>query len=140
MSLAGGEDGLDAVRGILRDAPRFLNPQGVLVVEIGHNRDACELAFPRLPFLWLDTGSSTESVFLLKREDTRRRPLMSARTGGELLVASLVAQGATHAFGVPGESFLPVLDALHDVARPAELRGLPAGRRRGVHGGGLRAS
>ncbi len=40
---------------------------------------------------------------------------MSARTGGELLVASLVAQEATHAFGVPGESFLPVLDAFHDV-------------------------
>ena len=40
---------------------------------------------------------------------------MSARTGGELLVASLVEQGATHAFGVPGESFLPVLDAFHDV-------------------------
>jgi ribosomal protein L3 glutamine methyltransferase len=69
IALAGGDDGLDAVRGILRDAPRFLNPQGVLVVEIGHNRDACELAFPRLAFLWLDTGSSTDSVFLLKRED-----------------------------------------------------------------------
>jgi acetolactate synthase-1/2/3 large subunit len=41
---------------------------------------------------------------------------MSARTGGELIVASLIAHGATHAFGVPGESYLPVLDALHDVA------------------------
>ncbi|HEY1326137.1 MAG TPA: thiamine pyrophosphate-binding protein [Casimicrobiaceae bacterium] len=40
---------------------------------------------------------------------------MPARTGGELVVASLLAQGATHAFGVPGESYLAVLDALHDV-------------------------
>ena len=40
---------------------------------------------------------------------------MTARTGGELVVAGLLAQGATHAFGVPGESYLPVLDALHDV-------------------------
>ncbi len=39
---------------------------------------------------------------------------MTERTGGELLVASLVAQGATLAFGVPGESYLAVLDALHD--------------------------
>ena len=39
---------------------------------------------------------------------------MTSRTGGELVVASLLAQGATHAFGVPGESYLPVLDALHD--------------------------
>ena len=37
------------------------------------------------------------------------------RTGGEILVANLVLQGATHAFCVPGESFLAVLDALHDV-------------------------
>ncbi len=40
---------------------------------------------------------------------------MSMRSGGEILVASLIAQGARMAFGVPGESFLAVLDALHDV-------------------------
>jgi len=40
--------------------------------------------------------------------------LAISRTGGEILVANLLAQGATHAFCVPGESFLPVLDALHD--------------------------
>ena len=39
------------------------------------------------------------------------RPL---RSGGQILVASLLAQGATQAFGVPGESFLAVLDAMHD--------------------------
>lgn len=36
------------------------------------------------------------------------------RNGGQLLVESLVALGATRAFGVPGESYLAVLDALHD--------------------------
>ena len=41
---------------------------------------------------------------------------MSSRTGGEILVANLLAQGVTHAFGVPGESYLAVLDALHDAA------------------------
>jgi acetolactate synthase-1/2/3 large subunit len=41
---------------------------------------------------------------------------MTLRTGGEILVANLIAQGATHAFGVPGESYLAVLDAMHDVA------------------------
>jgi acetolactate synthase-1/2/3 large subunit len=40
---------------------------------------------------------------------------MQARSGGEILVASLVSQGVTHLFGVPGESYLPVLDALVDV-------------------------
>jgi acetolactate synthase-1/2/3 large subunit len=41
---------------------------------------------------------------------------MNTRTGGEILVANLVVQRATHAFGVPGESYLAVLDALYDVA------------------------
>jgi acetolactate synthase-1/2/3 large subunit len=40
---------------------------------------------------------------------------MALRSGGEILVANLLAQRATHAFGVPGESFLAVLDALYDV-------------------------
>ena len=69
IALAGGDDGLDAVRTILKDAPRFLSPGGALVVEIGHNRAAAELAFPRLPFVWLETPSSPDSVFLVKRED-----------------------------------------------------------------------
>ena len=40
---------------------------------------------------------------------------MTLRSGGEILVANLIAQGTTHLFGVPGESYLPVLDALYDV-------------------------
>jgi acetolactate synthase-1/2/3 large subunit len=40
---------------------------------------------------------------------------LPARTGGEILVANLLNQGASLAFGVPGESYLAVLDALHDV-------------------------
>jgi ribosomal protein L3 glutamine methyltransferase len=69
IALAGGEDGLDAVRVILRDAPRYLNPGGTLVMEIGHNRAAVEAAWPRLPFLWLATASSEDSVLALKREE-----------------------------------------------------------------------
>ena len=38
----------------------------------------------------------------------------ASRTGGEILVDGLLAQGATTIFGVPGESFLAVLDAIHD--------------------------
>jgi ribosomal protein L3 glutamine methyltransferase len=69
IALAGGEDGLDAVRTILEEAPRFLNPGGTLVVEVGHNRPSVEHAFPRLPFVWLETAVSPDGVFLLKRED-----------------------------------------------------------------------
>jgi ribosomal protein L3 glutamine methyltransferase len=69
LALVGGDDGLDAVRTIVKDAPRFLAPDGVLVVEIGRNREAAETAFPRLPFVWLSTPSAEDSVFLVRRED-----------------------------------------------------------------------
>jgi ribosomal protein L3 glutamine methyltransferase len=69
LALEGGEDGLDAVRVILRDAPRYLAPGGTLVVEVGHNRDAVESAWPRLPFMWLATPSTDDAVFALRRED-----------------------------------------------------------------------
>jgi len=72
LALAGGDDGLDAVRTILRDAPRFLAPGGTLVVEIGHNRTGAEAAFPRLPFVWLEAAAATDAVFALKREDLER--------------------------------------------------------------------
>jgi len=38
----------------------------------------------------------------------------SPRSGGQILVDQLVIHGVDHAFGVPGESYLEVLDALHD--------------------------
>jgi ribosomal protein L3 glutamine methyltransferase len=69
IALAGGDDGLDAVRVILAEAPRHLALGGTLVVEVGHNRDAVEQAFPRVAFVWLETGSSSDSVFLVRRED-----------------------------------------------------------------------
>ena len=39
---------------------------------------------------------------------------MAQVTGARLLVDCLLEQGVTTAFGVPGESYLAVLDALHD--------------------------
>ena len=69
LALAGGEDGLDAVRTILARAPEFLHPEGLLVVEVGQNREATEALFPRLPFTWLSTESSDEAVFLLRRDE-----------------------------------------------------------------------
>jgi ribosomal protein L3 glutamine methyltransferase len=69
LALGSGEDGLDATRQILALAKDHLNPGGLLVVEIGHNRDALEAAYPNLPFTWLDTEGGDQFVFMLRRED-----------------------------------------------------------------------
>ncbi|WP_367440739.1 50S ribosomal protein L3 N(5)-glutamine methyltransferase [Snodgrassella alvi] len=68
LALGSGEDGLDVTRQIIQQAARYLNPHGVLVVEIGHNREILEQAFPELPFTWLSTSGGDGFVFLLSRE------------------------------------------------------------------------
>jgi ribosomal protein L3 glutamine methyltransferase len=68
LALAGGRDGLDLVRKIISAAPGFLGPQGVLVMEIGHNREVLERAYPRTPFTWLETSAGDGFVFLLTRQ------------------------------------------------------------------------
>ncbi|PKO85703.1 MAG: 50S ribosomal protein L3 N(5)-glutamine methyltransferase [Betaproteobacteria bacterium HGW-Betaproteobacteria-12] len=69
LALGSGDDGLDFTRIILRQAKQHLNPEGLLVVEIGHNRAALEEAYPELPFTWLDTAAGDEFVFLLHAAD-----------------------------------------------------------------------
>ena len=71
LALGSGEDGLDATRQILAQAQSHLKPGGLLLVEIGHNRDALEAAYPALPFTWLDTERGDQFVFMLRREDLR---------------------------------------------------------------------
>jgi ribosomal protein L3 glutamine methyltransferase len=71
-ALASGADGLEATRTILRGAASHLTDQGLLIVEIGHNRETLERAFPQTPFTWLETSAGDEFVFLLKREQLPR--------------------------------------------------------------------
>ena len=68
LALGSGADGLDHTHTILREAVKHLNDNGILVVEIGHNRDALLDAYPDLPFTWLDTTSGDEFVFLLTKQ------------------------------------------------------------------------
>jgi ribosomal protein L3 glutamine methyltransferase len=75
LALAGGIDGMDVVRRLLAEAALHLAPDGVLVVEVGHNRDIVEAAFPSLAFTWLSTEGADDAVFLLTRAE------LSARAG-----------------------------------------------------------
>jgi len=69
LALGSGIDGLDATRVILAQAAEHLTDHGILVVEIGHNRDALEAAFPDLPFTWLEVSAGDQFVFLLHKND-----------------------------------------------------------------------
>ena len=69
MALTSGDDGLDHVRIILRNAATYLKPGGLLVVEAGFNRDGVEAAFPRVPFTWAEVSAGDDIVFLLTREE-----------------------------------------------------------------------
>ena len=65
LALAGGSDGMDFVRSLLRDVASQLSPQGVLVLEIGNERPYFEAAFPLLEVVWLETSAGEDQVCLI---------------------------------------------------------------------------
>ena len=68
IALGSGDAGLDHTYTILREAAKHLNDEGILVVEIGHNREALEAAYADIEFTWLQVESGDQFVFLLTKE------------------------------------------------------------------------
>ena len=68
LALAGGSDGMDFIRQLLRAAPACMTENAVLVLEIGNERPFFEAAFPTLPVFWLDTSAGEDQVLLLTRQ------------------------------------------------------------------------
>jgi len=66
LALGSGEDGLDLVRKLLADAPRYLASEGLLAIEVGHNREIVEEAFPTLSPTWLSAPSGDDKIFILE--------------------------------------------------------------------------
>ncbi|KND56152.1 Protein-N(5)-glutamine methyltransferase PrmB, methylates LSU ribosomal protein L3p [Candidatus Paraburkholderia kirkii] len=69
LALAGGADGMDVVRRIVRDAGKWLTEDGVLVVEIGNERSNVEAALGGLDLVWLSTSAGDGNVFLIQAAD-----------------------------------------------------------------------
>ncbi len=89
LALAGGRDGLNFVKRIVADAPAYLNPGGLLVVEVGHNRHRVERVFPQLPLIWPETSGGDDCVFVITREALLgsvpdRAPRRAIRAGASL--------------------------------------------------------
>ena len=68
LALAGGTDGMDFVRKLLKDAPSRMSENAVLVLEIGNERPYFEAAFGQLPVYWVDTSAGEDQVLVVTRQ------------------------------------------------------------------------
>lgn len=69
LALGAGNDGLDIVRRLISESKAHLHNKGLLVVEVGDGREACETAYPKMPFTWLATEEEDSMVFLLTKDE-----------------------------------------------------------------------
>ncbi|QFT55861.1 50S ribosomal protein L3 N(5)-glutamine methyltransferase [Microbulbifer sp. THAF38] len=69
IALGSGEDGLDFTRRLLCEAANHLQPEGLLVCEVGNSWEALEQAFPEVPFMWPEFEDGGHGVFVISREE-----------------------------------------------------------------------
>lgn len=72
LALAAGQDGLQIVERILKEAAQHLTPYGILVVEVGNSAEALVKKFPQLPFLWVEFERGEGEVFVLTKDDLNK--------------------------------------------------------------------
>ena len=68
LGLEAGIDGLECAVRILKNALNYLNPQGVLIVEVGNSEIALAEKYPEVPFTWIEFQNGGGGVFMLTAE------------------------------------------------------------------------
>ena len=68
LGLRAGDDGLDIALRILQEAPRFLDEDGLLIVEVGESERALVALLPEVPFAWIEFKVGQMGVFAIDRE------------------------------------------------------------------------
>ncbi len=76
LGLAAGKDGLSIAFTLLKNAPQYLNPNGILIVEVGNSEEALINQFPDIPFTWLEFQHGDGGVFLLTAKQLRSSQLL----------------------------------------------------------------
>lgn len=71
LALRSGQDGMDAVRVLLREAAAHLDDEGVLIVEVGNTETRVKRQFPGLPCVWLSFARGGGGVFLVTAAQLR---------------------------------------------------------------------
>lgn len=71
LALGAGDDGMDVVRRILREAKDHLTENGMIIVEVGDGLEAVEAMYPGLPLTWLTVSGGDDQVFMARAEDLR---------------------------------------------------------------------
>ena len=84
LGLRAGDDGLDIVLRMLRDAPEHLTEDGLMICEVGESERALVELLPEVPFAWIEFRVGAMGVFVIERDDmvrhhVRIRELAEAR-------------------------------------------------------------
>lgn len=69
LALAGGADGMNVIRRLLKEARSYLKRGGVMIVEVGGERATVEKQFKDVPMTWLTTSAGDDMVLLVRQED-----------------------------------------------------------------------